>query len=73
MAIHFSMIDLNLYLDTHPNDSNAIKMYQELQKEYDELVRLNEKNGTQITPGSSNDATNWQWISGPWPWENLYK
>ena len=34
MAIHFSMIDLNLYLDTHPNDSNAIKMYQELQKEY---------------------------------------
>ena len=71
MAIQFYMIDLNLYLDTHPNDSEAIKTYNEMKKEYDELVKLNEKNGTQLFPGSP-DTSNWHWISGPWPWENMY-
>lgn len=71
MAVQFYMIDLNLYLDTHPDDSEAIQNYNEMKKEYEELIRLNKNNGTLLFPGS-DDLTNWNWISGPWPWENMY-
>ena len=35
---NFAAYDLLLYLDTHPDDRNAFRMFRELVKEYREYV-----------------------------------
>ena len=37
MAFDFSLIDLGLYLDTHSNDAEAIRMHKEYKEESDKL------------------------------------
>ena len=66
----FAAHDINLYLDTHPNDSNSIKLYNEylkqekmLNDEYERKygpVDLSDSEGLSMTP--------WAWIKEPWPW-----
>lgn len=68
-AYSFALTDLNLYLDSHPNDNEALKRFQEIKKEYEclreEYVR---KIGPlTITDQSSEDR--WSWTDDPWPWE----
>lgn len=68
--IGFAAHELNLYLDTHPNDSTAIKLYNEYNKkekmlndEYERKygpVDLSDTEGLSMTP--------WAWIKEPWPW-----
>lgn len=71
MALHFSMIDLNLYLDTHPDDCNTIDAYKDLEAEYNKLKKeFEEKYGT-LTPGTI-EKSQWTWISDPWPWEKMF-
>lgn len=66
----FAAHDINLYLDTHPNDSNAIRLYNEYNKQEKMLndayerkygpVDLSDNEGLSMTP--------WAWINEPWPW-----
>ena len=71
MALNFSLIDLNLYLDTHPGDCDTIAVYKDLEKEYNALKKeFEEKYGT-LTPGTIR-KTEWTWISDPWPWEKMF-
>lgn len=69
--MQFTAIELNLYLDTHPCDADAIhdfncavEMIQKLKCEYEEEYGplLNFGQG-----GFSREP--WQWSMGPWPWE----
>lgn len=66
----FAAHELNLYLDTHPNDSEAIRMYvqynnqeKKLNDEYERKygpIDLSDDIGLNMTP--------WAWIKEPWPW-----
>ena len=66
----FAAHELNLYLDTHPNDTSAIKLYNEYNKkekmlndEYERKygpIDLSDVEGLSMTP--------WAWIKEPWPW-----
>lgn len=66
----FAAHDINLYLDTHPNDSNAIRLYNEyntqermLNDAYERKygpIDLSDNEGLSMTP--------WAWIKEPWPW-----
>lgn len=68
--IAFAAHDINLYLDTHPNDSNAIRLYGEYNKQEKMLndayerkygpIDLSDNEGLSMTP--------WAWIKEPWPW-----
>ncbi len=71
MALNFSMIDLNLYLDTHPCDADTIKRFNELKKEYEDLKCEYEKIYGTLTPGTI-DKAEWTWLSDPWPWEKMF-
>ena len=71
MALNFSLIDLNLYLDTHPNDYKTIEVYNELSKEYTALKKEYEETYDTLTPGTLK-SDQWTWISDPWPWEKMF-
>ena len=67
--IDFMLLDLSLYLDTHPKCSHGIayyNKYKEIRKELDKAY--NEKYGSfSITEQMPQDK--WSWVDGPWPWE----
>lgn len=68
--IAFAAHDINLYLDTHPNDANAIRLYNEYNKQE---KRLNDEYERKYGPIDLSDdeglnVTPWAWIKEPWPW-----
>lgn len=68
---NFACVEANLFLDTHPDDRDALdylkkmlKMREAAQKEYAE--RFGMINISDI----GDDATYWEWVKSPWPWMN---
>lgn len=68
-SYHFMIDDLQLYLDTHPNDEKTIKKINEISAEYLPLKEKFEKLYGPLT-ANENSANRWRWIKAPWPWEN---
>jgi spore coat protein JB len=73
MALGFVIKELNLYLDTHKNDKEALEMLKSLNKLMKEgLERYVSMYGPQsITDIMSGDE--YTWIDNPWPWEYTEK
>lgn len=68
MAIDFMLEDLQLYLDTHPMDREAIvkrnsyvMQSKMLRENYNRLYGMLSENEPSPFP--------WNWIEEPWPWE----
>lgn len=67
--VGFSLDDILLYLDTHPKDMTALKYYQRLKSEYQELTHLY---ATHYGPLWAKDVYNdkyYSWVNKPMPWE----
>ena len=69
--LSFRLYDLTLFLDTHPTEQCAIKEYNDTLNKYKSMVCNFEKlYGPLTLIGVDENATEWKWIKGPWPWEN---
>ncbi|MGE5371153.1 MAG: spore coat protein CotJB [Solirubrobacterales bacterium] len=70
MAIEFTAVDLNLYLDTHPDDRKALNDYNDTVRRLQELKSQYElKYGPLCNFGMAASQSGWRWIDEPWPWE----
>lgn len=68
--LEFVAVDLNLYLDNHPQNKNAIADYNTVTRELTNLKKLYEtQNGPLSNFGCSESQYPWQWVNEPWPWE----
>ncbi len=67
-AYSFAIIDLGLYLDTHPNESNVKLLYDQYVAKYNELVRKMEDKNKMLCLNSSNTDKTWTWQKNL-PWE----
>lgn len=66
----FILIELQLYLDVNPMDSNMINLYNRYLEQKKRLVDEYEKNYGPLTMDSINMGNNkWNWNNSPWPWE----
>lgn len=72
--LEFAAVELNLYLDTHPEDEAAISAYNNIIHQYHEARRSYESQfGPLCNFGHTGPATTpWKWIEDPWPWEIEY-
>lgn len=70
-AHRFVLIELNLYLDTHPCDTQALEKRSCCQQELARLIAQYEAEcGPYVlTSADVQDSTCWAWLNGPWPWE----
>lgn len=69
-AVDFVLVELNLYLDTHPNDEQAIHQYNQFSMRRHELANQFEMSyGPLKHFGQSSSRYPWQWIESPWPWQ----
>lgn len=67
-AVNFVLVDLHLYLNTHPNDREALAKYNSLAMQ-SRMLRENYEGCFGPLSYGSCSAYPWQWINEPWPWE----
>lgn len=68
-AYCFAAHELNLYLDTHPNDRDMINLFRELTEDSKQAIDEYEKKYGPLFVDASISYP-WQWNCSPWPWEN---
>lgn len=72
-ALEFTTLELNLYLDTHPDDQKALSDFNRFSRELLEAKQEYESlYGPIINYGYSSSHGKWKWIDEPWPWEITY-
>ena len=67
--ITFATHDLNLYLDTHPEDQSMIQLFNDYNKQKEKLTEEYERNYGPMTVGNNNDSNTFIWANSTWPWE----
>lgn len=71
--LSFCAVDLNLFLDTHPNNAQALKDYGYVLNSVKQLRELyNQKYGPFLNFAESYVSGNyWNWVAEDekWPWE----
>lgn len=65
----FAAWELHIYLDTHPDDTAALKSLRKYQNEARELSMEYEKNYGPLMSDDIFGDVRWEWINNPWPWE----
>lgn len=68
--IQFACLDLNLYLDTHPECKEAILYYNQLCLMLEKCKKMYEMQYGPLTNfGGGTSKYPWQWEQSPWPWD----
>jgi spore coat protein JB len=70
-SVHFTLVELGLFLDTHPKNEEAIKMYKAYAEKYNMLLKAYEQKYGPVCNKEITGANSWAWIKGPWPWESM--
>lgn len=66
----FALNDVALFLDTHPDDKDALSFYQKhIELRQKALDDYTSKYGP-VTKSDYNGSAHWTWVDGPWPWQN---
>lgn len=68
--LSFATVELNLFLDTHPENQQALMDYNYFHQQLMEHKRMYEVNYGPLTNfGFSPSQYPWAWVNEPWPWE----
>ena len=65
--LDFAIIELALYLDTHPDDQKALCLHREYCKEVKPVKDQYQKVFGPLT--IHYPCNKWRWLEEPWPWE----
>ncbi len=68
--VDFVLVELNLYLDTHPTDMQALQQFNQLVQRRKQLsYEFEMKYGPMMHFGHSFSRFPFQWPETPWPWQ----
>lgn len=71
--VDFVLKDLNLYLDTHPYDQQAISQFKQYARMKKQLMQDYAKAYGPLVLSSLDDGMQeWKWSLQDWPWEGGY-
>ena len=67
----FAVDDAKLFLDTHPEDEDALTYFYECSRMRNQALKEYAKNFGPLTIDTVTDSCsdNWDWIDSPWPWQ----
>ena len=71
--VSFAVNDMTLYLDTHPDDDDAMAYFCENTALRKELLKENAARFGPLTLDSDSENCRqcWDWVMQPWPWEGV--
>lgn len=71
-AVGFVLIELNLYLDTHPDDERALREFNTYGQQLRRLkTQYEARYGPLLSSGYSPSQFPWKWVNEPWPWDMI--
>ena len=68
-TVLFAINDINLYLDTHPTDQEALAQYERYKTVRQQAVKEYTANFGPLTADNVVSTGKWAWVKTPWPWE----
>jgi spore coat protein JB len=69
-SIDFVLVELTLYLDTHPLDVQAVQQFNHYaQKRQQVAAQYEARYGPLLQFGLSYSRQPWDWADSPWPWQ----
>ncbi len=68
-VVDFTIVDLMLYLDTHPYDCEAMEMCNHYMKVKMDLCKEFSQSCFPITKDLAESNQEWRWGMAPLPWE----
>lgn len=66
--LSFVKVELELYLDTHPNCRVALDYYHQTVEALEKLMERYHASGSLVRAEGSQDPDSWEWVNTPWPW-----
>ena len=66
----FALDEAILFLDTHPDNREAIEYYKKVQTDYDNAVKLYTTKFGPLEAKQVRNHTEWEWVKGCMPWES---
>lgn len=67
--VSFAVLDVGLYLDTHPCDKEALRYYCKYRDLREQAMKeYSKKFGPLLVTEVDNDCY-WTWTDEPWPWK----
>ena len=69
MALDFAIDEMGLYLDTHPNDSEALGLFQSYIKLAQQGRKKYESMYGPLQKRYVSEDGKYTWINRPWPWD----
>ena len=66
-SAQFALWELHLYLNTHPNDMQALAMHEQYEVKCAKLIKEYEEKYGPLTASVGEGV---EWLKNPWPWEN---
>ncbi len=69
-AVDFALVELNLFLDTHPCNQAALQQFHAYQAQRTALIEAYEAQfGPYEVTVDRVQGDTFNWVKGPWPWE----
>ena len=69
MTLQFVCHELHLYLDTHPQDTEAFSVLKSMLSLCAEAKRRYTEKYGPLCPADLSCSENFEWLKAPWPWE----
>ena len=64
----FAITDIDLFLDTHPGDTEMLRKREEYLRMLSPLVEQFEEKFGPLSK-SEESVNTWAWVKDPWPWD----
>ena len=68
-VVSFQVMDTQLFLDTHPSDSEALQHFYYYSELRNKALKLYAEKYGPLTIDSATPENDWIWVKEPWPWE----
>lgn len=68
-VLAFAVQELALYLDTHPEDPEALELYRQYQELYQTCSDNYQQKIRPLNHAIPSQDGNYAWLDDPWPWE----
>lgn len=65
----FALYDIVLFLDTHPDDTEALRCYNDYKQIRKVAVSEYTSKFGPLNSFQANCSEYFEWVKGPWPWE----
>ena len=69
MMLGFCAVDMMLYLDTHPDDEEALNYFNQCTALYNAAKQSYQEQFGQLNAFSEQERSSWDWNTAPLPWE----